>query len=259
MANISEKVEQIRKAIYGKDVRESIASGIEAINDHVETIVEAEATREANEVERENAEEIRETNERARETAEGVRVEAEIARQIEVTNARESTVKSKTFATLGERLEESEQDLDNHETAADPHDQYALDTDLATLQTEVTSHKAESASKHITESGGNKNGNYIKFDDGTMICEGTLEVADLTCTQALDYGGYRSGGYIMLFPATFLPGTIPSIGGGFSNSNLMGKIYPSDNTKCTFVAQTISSFSTGIAITVTYIAVGRWK
>ena len=147
MANISEKVGQIRKAIYGKDVRESIASGIEAINDHVETIVEAEVTREANEVERENAEEIRETNERARETAEGVRVEAEIARQIEVTNARESTVKSKTFATLGERLEESEQDLDNHETAADPHDQYALDTDLATLQTEVTSHKAENVNQ----------------------------------------------------------------------------------------------------------------
>lgn len=32
------------------------------------------------------------------------------------------------------------------------------------------SHLAESASKHIKESGNNANGSYIKFDDGTMIC-----------------------------------------------------------------------------------------
>lgn len=36
MANISEKVQQIRQAVYGKDVRESIASGIETINQEVE-------------------------------------------------------------------------------------------------------------------------------------------------------------------------------------------------------------------------------
>lgn len=32
MANVSDKVAQIRQAIYGKDVRESIASGIETMN-----------------------------------------------------------------------------------------------------------------------------------------------------------------------------------------------------------------------------------
>lgn len=36
MANIDDKITQIRQAIYGKDVRESIASGIEAINAEVE-------------------------------------------------------------------------------------------------------------------------------------------------------------------------------------------------------------------------------
>ncbi len=35
---------------------------------------------------------------------------------------------------------------------------------------DFVAHKAESASKHITESGSNSNGRYIKFDDGTMIC-----------------------------------------------------------------------------------------
>lgn len=34
-------------------------------------------------------------------------------------------------------------------------------------------HLAESASKHITESGSNDDGYYIKFDDGTMICTAT--------------------------------------------------------------------------------------
>lgn len=34
----------------------------------------------------------------------------------------------------------------------------------------VNSHKAEMASKHIAETGSNANGEYIKFDDGTMIC-----------------------------------------------------------------------------------------
>lgn len=37
MANITDKVAQIRQAVYGKDVRESIASGIEAINTEVES------------------------------------------------------------------------------------------------------------------------------------------------------------------------------------------------------------------------------
>ena len=32
MANVTDKVAAIRQAIYGKDVRENIASGIEAIN-----------------------------------------------------------------------------------------------------------------------------------------------------------------------------------------------------------------------------------
>lgn len=43
MANISDKVAQIRQAVYGKDVRESIASGIESINSEVETTTAKQA------------------------------------------------------------------------------------------------------------------------------------------------------------------------------------------------------------------------
>lgn len=90
-----------------------------------------------------------------------------------------------------------ETDIANHETAADPHDQYALDTDLATLQTEVTSHKAESASKHITESGSNDNGSYIKFDDGTMICSSSYNLI----SEIYAAGDHT---YRWTFPAIFL-------------------------------------------------------
>ncbi|MCM8900626.1 glycoside hydrolase family 55 protein [Caldicoprobacter algeriensis] len=44
MASISDKVQQIRQAVYGKDVRESIASGIEAINEEVESTTARQAS-----------------------------------------------------------------------------------------------------------------------------------------------------------------------------------------------------------------------
>lgn len=45
-----------------------------------------------------------------------------------------------------------------------------LPANFQKIDDEFTAHLAESASKHITESGSNENGSYIKFDDGTMIC-----------------------------------------------------------------------------------------
>lgn len=73
MANIGDKVAAIRQAIYGKDVRESIASGIEAINSEVanttsrqnvidgqeQSRIDAENTRKSNELTRQNQEQSR--------------------------------------------------------------------------------------------------------------------------------------------------------------------------------------------------------
>ena len=80
MANIADKVAQIRQAIFGKDVRESIASGIEAINSEVvnttsrQNIIDSqEATRQSNENTRQSQEGIRQstfdTNETNRQTS----------------------------------------------------------------------------------------------------------------------------------------------------------------------------------------------
>lgn len=51
VANIVEKIKQIRQAVYGKDVRESIASGMEAMNQDNEAaiLIASNAVEEANE------------------------------------------------------------------------------------------------------------------------------------------------------------------------------------------------------------------
>ena len=126
MADVRDNVDQIRQAIYGIEVRESIASGIEAINAEVESTTQRQAAVEEAEVEREAAEAIRQENEEDRVEEHALRLAevnaikdaydaAEKANlSVEVSNARTSTVKSKTFGTLKERLEESEQEAAAH-------------------------------------------------------------------------------------------------------------------------------------------------
>ena len=70
MANIADKVAQIRQATYGKDVRESIASGIEAINTEVGNTTGRQNVIDSQEQTRINAESIRQTNESDRESNE---------------------------------------------------------------------------------------------------------------------------------------------------------------------------------------------
>lgn len=126
MADIRDKVEQIRQAVYGKDVRESIASGIEAINSEVESTTQRQNAVDEAEAEREAAEEIRQRNEGDRIDEHALRMEevndikdaydaaTKANLSVEVSNARTSAVKSKTFGTLKERLEESEQEAAAH-------------------------------------------------------------------------------------------------------------------------------------------------
>lgn len=66
MANITDKIAAIRAAIFGKDVRESIASGIEAINTEVEDTTAKQNVIDLQEQTRINAEIIRQNNESTR-------------------------------------------------------------------------------------------------------------------------------------------------------------------------------------------------
>lgn len=103
MADVREKVEQIRQAVYGKEVRESIASGIEAINtdiDALNDLVDALDSRV--------------------DTIITTPISGEAAAQ-EIVDARASAVKSKTFATLDARFEEMEQDIATHKADSTAH------------------------------------------------------------------------------------------------------------------------------------------
>ena len=54
------------------------------------------------------------------------------------------------------------------------YDHLAIIDGIAENADSLTTHLAESAKKHIAESGSNENGRYIKFDDGTMLCFRTV-------------------------------------------------------------------------------------
>ena len=73
MANIADKVAQIRQATYGKDVRESIASGIEAINTEVVNTTARQNVIDGQEQTRINNENTRIANENTRQTQESNR------------------------------------------------------------------------------------------------------------------------------------------------------------------------------------------
>ena len=66
MANVAENVKRIRQAVYGKEVRESIAAGIEAINNEVMDNTSRQDTVDSNETIRIQNEDLRVKNEQIR-------------------------------------------------------------------------------------------------------------------------------------------------------------------------------------------------
>lgn len=114
MANIVDKVAAIRKAIFGRDVRESIASGIEAINTEVVNTTARQNVIDQQEQTRIDAENIRKSNETTRQTQESTRVSNETTRQsnettrINTFNTNESARQS-TF-TINETARQTEFD-----------------------------------------------------------------------------------------------------------------------------------------------------
>jgi hypothetical protein len=97
MADIAAKVAQIRQAIFGKDVRESIASGIEAINNEVTNTTSRQNVIDSQEQSRIDAEKIRQSQEATRQSQEGIRQSQEATRQnqesirINAENIRQTT------------------------------------------------------------------------------------------------------------------------------------------------------------------------
>ena len=83
MANVSNNVRQIRQAVYGRDVRESIASGIEAINAEVENTTSRQDVIDVNEDQRKRNEINRINKENERQKSEETRIQNETNRQVD--------------------------------------------------------------------------------------------------------------------------------------------------------------------------------
>ena len=101
MANIAAKVASIRQAVYGKDVRESIASGIEAINTEVVSTTGRQNVIDQNEAGRVSAETTRVTAENLRLSQEEYRQNTFDAMEhtepiFEIVEARDGEVDLKT-------------------------------------------------------------------------------------------------------------------------------------------------------------------
>lgn len=136
MASIAEKIAQIRNAILGKDVRENIASGIEAIN----TEVESTTTRQTN---------LENTFNQEIENA-----VSENPASAETVQARTDGVNNVTYGTLKERMDADSSTLaekasqeDLNATNSNLTDGLALKRDKATLITTADIDKSSDANK----------------------------------------------------------------------------------------------------------------
>ena len=129
--------------------------------------------------------------------------------------------------------------------------------DYNALIENFNSHLAESASKHITESGTNSNGSYIKFDDGTMICYSNR---DCSAPPDSPHGAlYSTGSDQWTFPSRFI--STPSIfinevkGAGSCWGSLAGSAATTIGTSFRLYRASSSS----LIPTAGLYAIGRWK
>lgn len=122
----------------------------------------------------------------------------------------------------------------------------------------VETHLAESASKHITESGSNENGSYIKFDDGTMICYGRITK---TLAITIPFGTlFRNDNdtLIIEYPVQFY-NTAPAL--SVANSGSQTVFFANQTNLTTLNAKMYAMRPTSVTanLLVDWQAIGRWK
>ena len=120
----------------------------------------------------------------------------------------------------------------------------------------VATSLAEIATKLINESGSNANGRYIKFEDGTLICENE--------SFALTYNATPTFADTWTYPSGFnsLPTVLATLNGGNSTSGTK-----TDITNITYITKTTTSvqiqaygtLDSGWVVRVDVLAIGRWK
>lgn len=134
-------------------------------------------------------------------------------------------------------------------------------TELDAFKQDFMTHQAESSSKHITESGSNDDGYYIKFDDGTMWCYNLITVPYSTANECFTAWNY---------PQRFLEGSVISRHGThYLESNVQRHqvtgVRVSGQTGAGHVGALVRALSYGghftsdSSVSVNVFAIGRWK
>lgn len=117
----------------------------------------------------------------------------------------------------------------------------------------------------IVETGSNSDGNYTKFSNGMMICEGTWTIGSFTTggnsTGSLWYGDINIW---HSFPAEFVskPRVIFDVydtRSDFSGSIWLQKKYNSIEKNRFGSVRVLSSTNTTLNLAVDFIAIGYWK
>lgn len=86
--------------------------------------------------------------------------------------------------------------------ATDKPERTDFNTAMSDIDNTVAAHLAENAKKHITESGSNENGHYIRFDDGTQICWGAKSLGNINTAWG---SGFRTPAFQSTpYPKTFI-------------------------------------------------------
>ena len=115
---------------------------------------------------------------------------------------------------------------------------------------------------YIVESGSNDNGSWIKYSDGSMICYGSKDVT-FNCSQT--WGNLFVGRYedYISFPQEFIDIPLLQIHTR-STTNASSWLISYDKTtvsKSNFYEVDIAraTANSSVPITITFIAIGRWK
>lgn len=117
----------------------------------------------------------------------------------------------------------------------------SLQTAHDDLEAAHAAHLAESSSKHITESGNNANGYYIKFDDGTLICWHSLE--------------FTGGSGIWTFPASFFSIPIVQVTPQYYTTLAISLSLGNVSTTSSTIRTNSVTANQGAHV----MAIGRWK
>ena len=112
----------------------------------------------------------------------------------------------------------------------------------------------------ILESGSNANGNWIKYEDGTMVQWGLISREAIATTISLPSFGFRSGINSQTFPLEFtgdMPTILLTIGDVLKTPVVATYIPGNTLTLVTFYAMAITSGT--YDFDAFWQAIGRWK